>query len=264
MNLQCAAHVQDGRFYILGLSPSEFGPIPFAYRTECEGVENGPVDMTSGELPRNVQDAIGRSENAVTKKVELERIKLGAAELVDRARDGDQVAMAILQKVGQNARAKQPRAMVTYRFAQDYIKRNPTKFNGESTSKKKEVQIRGLLGTVSQGIQTQNPGTYSAALGTLMPTIMTVVDLDDAAVVLSWGPALVALPNPFIEAIATSFPDPADQDAFRKGTVTPSPMQKSPPALLGYVLGIARRIQIVRLPESSISVLSAQAALELE
>lgn len=266
MDFSASAYVKGGRFFILGLTDSDHGPIPFAWHCDCDAPD-GPVSIGAEGLNPNVEAALDQAHEAITSKVELERMRLVAAELVDRARDGDQNAMALLQRVGENARRGVPRAQVAFSLCQEYMNTH-----GPNTFGAERRQVRGLLGTVSNAIKTRaEPLEYSSALHALLPGILSVVDPSDAAVIIANGPQLYGKDNERLSAILAAFPTDDERKAFTSGASTDyveKALQKVTPPLkpacaIGYIVGLARRIQLVRLPETPISAFSKDVAWEL-
>lgn len=270
-DFSASAYVKDGRFFILGLSDSNHGPIPFAWHCECPDAPDGPVNFGADDLHENVQAAIAKAEHAITNRVEVERMQLVAAELVDRARDGDQNAMALLQRIGENARAGVPRARMAFAMCEKYMNEHPPGSFGYD-SPRKRMQTRGLLTTVSKAIQSRSgPVEYSSALHALLPGVLTIVDPSDAAVIVSNGPELTDKENQRVNAILAAFGTDDERNAFRAGGRTDNlgailnrfKDELKPAAAIGYIVGLARRIQLVRLPETPLSVLSKDVAWEL-
>jgi hypothetical protein len=266
VDFNASAYVKGGRFFILGLSDSDRGPIPFAWHCDCDAPD-GPVNIGAEGLNPNIEAALDEAHEAITSKVEIERMRLVAAELVDRARDGDQNAMALLQRVGENARKGVPRAQVAFSLCQEYMNTHgPNTFGAERT------QVRGLLGTVSNAIKVRKePLEYSTALHALLPGILTIVDPSDAAVIIANGPQLYGKDNARLTAILAAFPTEDERKAFTAGASTDHvniALQKvshplKPACAIGYIVGLARRIQLVRLPETPISAFSKDVAWEL-
>lgn len=266
MDFSASAYVKGGRFFIMGLTDSDHGPIPFAWHCNCDAPE-GPVNIGAEDLHPSIQAALDQAHDAITSKVEIERMKLVAGEIVDRARDGDQNAMALLQRIGENARRGVPRAQVAFGLCQEYMNtHDPNSFGAERR------QVRGLLGTVSNAIRKRaEPLEYSTALHALLPGILTVVDPSDAAVIISNGPELIGKDNERLSAILAAFPTDDERKAFAAGASTDhvdQALQKvkvalKPACAIGYIVGLARRIQLVRLPETPISAFSKDVAWEI-
>lgn len=276
---RAAAHVQGGRFFVLGITDTEMGPIPFAFYCEAPGAPDGRVDIGAEKQHPAVKDALAQSEGGVSNAVEREKIKLTAADLVDRARDGDQNAMDMLGMIGQNARNGNPRARFAYHHCMAYMKRTPVRKRytpGHSSAfagGQRDVQARGLLGTMSTAMAQNEPRHYSAAIITLLPSLLAVADLDDAAVIASCGPSLLgdSQSNQYLASVEAEFQEGPSHTAFNyafthgrrcpPGEAVSDELQAACAA--GYILGMARRIQLVRLPDTPVSILSPSLVFEL-
>lgn len=271
MDFSASAYVRDGRFFIIGLTDSDYGPIPFAWHCECPDAPNGPVNVGAEDLHENVKVALDEADKAISSRVEQERMKLIAAELVDRARDGDQNAMALLQRIGENAKRGNPRARMAAYLCDAYIRNHPPGSFGADPGRQR-VHVSGLLGTVTQAIKTRpEPVEYSSALHALLPGVLAVVDPSDAAVIVSNGPDLTDKENSRISAILAAFHSDEEKKAFVAGARTDAlktvlakvSTNAKAACAIGYIIGLARRIQLVRLPNTPISVFSKDVAWEL-
>lgn len=201
-------------------------------------------------------------------------IQQTAIELAERARLGDQVAMGTLAMVRINAKKGDPRAKYTLAFLTKWIEQNPpetNKFGAELLvpSAQKELVI------LSHAIQTENPEEYSTAVLALVPS-KGLPALECAAVTLANGPNIFEhAGQERVVAISDALPEGMERKAFLFGLSNSGKLSKLAaiaarvmPAVnramqLGFAVGLARRIQGVRLNNVPIALLSSSAAWEL-
>lgn len=184
-------------------------------------------------------------------------IRDGAAQLVDRARMGDQNAIALICQVRDNAQKKQPRAQKAYKALMDYVQKNPVTKNwsfGEDAAYKAEIDsiAEHLKGTLIAG-----EDEYEKVVIEQVPDLASK-SIGKAIVALANGPSLLANDecNRFKD-VADSLSE-GDRVAFMTGCkhgmreLDSIPQELQGPFLLGHILGTARRIQAVRLPNVAI------------
>lgn len=274
--LNSAAYIQENRLCIIGVHPSKIGPIPFSHSVLIEGepIPDGPVHIDNNEaLNPAIEKALQDCDGAIMRKVRLEEMERAAADLVVRARAGDQVAMGILAMVRTNALKGSKRAKVAYRYLQRYVKAHPV--TDAMSGFEAALKSDRLAKTLESSIGTENPLHYSSAVVAMVPDI-NATSLTRAAVVLANGPDLCTGKdaNPRISALHSSFAGEDEHKAFRFGVATndiskiyPIAQRSTPKqnrALqIGYAVGLARRIQAVRRPNVPIAVISKMAAWEL-
>jgi hypothetical protein len=192
-------------------------------------------------------------------------IKEGAAQLVERARLGDQNAMALMKQVGENAKKKQPRAMKAYAELMTYIKANPVT---KTMAFGEEMTDESELDSIAHGIQGMFAGEndYTEVVVSKVPDL-ALRNINKAVVCLANGPSLLPNDDNF-KSVRESL-SPEDEKAFMLGykhgikELDAVPEKLHCPFLLGHVMGTARRIQAVRLPKVPVSVLSPQVGMEL-
>jgi hypothetical protein len=186
----------------------------------------------------------------------------GAKQLVDRARAGDQNAMAILQKVGENARARDPKAQEGARHVLAYAQKNPVR----SAYDPRASQALGIL---------KEPSNPDEAI---LDVLVALPDLPDssgaisaACVILSrgrpWNKARVhgldsLLTPPAKEPFRYAFDHALDPEALA------SARAQCDPELFGYlcaghVVGLARKLQLMRLPHIPLAALCMGIGWEL-
>ncbi len=186
-----------------------------------------------------------------------------ACDLVDRARAGDQNAMAMLAQVGNNARAGQPRAKMTASMIYRYIHERPADAMGADTPAGPQV-TKKCLAALSDG---------DRLIPALIAAIRCSCGQEAAIVVLANGPhkltdstvrewGLSCFGNDestdkFFWGIRLAPSDPIDLDA----AVVQAGAQGQA-FQIGRTIGAARAIQAVRLGHP-IALLSTAAAWEL-
>lgn len=170
-----------------------------------------------------------------------------ARDVVERARAGDQVAMGILAMVRDNAKRGEPTAQQSYRAIERYIKRNPPTGIGAEASDITHPKALQALWAADPSHET-------------IVRALPLVSFWSGAVALSHGPNLT---NERIETISQVLPEdqrPTLMQAIVQWKTTP---ESSPLLKLGRVIGLAKTLQLVRLPATPISLLSPIAAWEL-
>jgi hypothetical protein len=242
--MNASAYVQDNRLCIIGICTTPIGAIPFSHAIACEA-ENGPVDF-GAELPEAVRIAIANSQGVISKKVEQEKIRLAAEEIVDRINAGDQNARALMLAAVQNAKRGYPRAIFSVKCMMRYGK-NPSRMMGETTST-----------ALAKEIASDQPLHVQTALNGILPGMRTI----QAVVTLANGPEL---DNTRITSMVNGLSNDEKRD-FASGFKTWKDKSnvKTMGERIGKCVGYARAIQLVRKPNTSISVLSNDAAWELE
>lgn len=196
------------------------------------------------------------------------QLETASAGLVERARVGDQNAMAMLHEVSIAAKGGNAQAMAALQTIKSYINSHPvTSISGEETVADDQAARK-----LNHFTQTEDLAQYVKALLIIVPAIQ---NSDKAAVVLSHGPDLWACAER-LAAIASAFQNDSQKKAFALGVANSGNTEQimsfgsemgaeDGQALnIGYCVGIARRIQAVRRPDMSIAIISKAAANELE
>lgn len=267
--INASAYVHQNRLCVVGMCETELGAIPFAQAVRINGeVADGPVDITI-ELPPELAEAFEAAQVGVMEKLRIESMKLGAESLVERARVGDQVAQAGIHEVARLAREGEPAARVSYRLISKYIEKHPVSESLFGAEKLPNNQVVKQLGTM---VESPNAMQASSALLTLLPA--SNLDSMQTAVMLCNGPSLLGSSNPRISAISDAMNDEQKKALFAgiKYCTSSAAIFKLGKDMsadqaralqIGYAIGIARRIQTVRLPESPIAPFSSMVAWEL-
>ncbi len=208
------------------------------------------------------------SIDTVTAKMHGEPMTMeqAAADIAERARLGDQVAMAIICEVRDNAKKGDPKAKQAFKLLDQYTRETSHKMNhNDSTSSVGDDEAADLA--ASMGGED-----FAGAVIEKGPAAIEASNRK-AIVTLANGPSLlpVAGYNP-IRDIGQRFQTDEEKDAFILGAkfcgkALAAMQEMSHEAqhalMLGYVLGTARKIQAVRLPNVPISVQSAVVGWEL-
>ncbi len=174
-------------------------------------------------------------------------------DVVERARSGDQVAMGILAMVRDNAKKGDPRAQQSLRSLEKYISKNPPI----------------AIGTEASDITSPHATQATAALwkpdvsNDTIIKALPLVGFWPGAVALSHG---ANLDSARLDAISTTMPED-NRAAFKGGVLY---WQKKTPDLtdergwlLGRIIGLARCIQLIRLPHVPIATFCPITAWEL-
>jgi hypothetical protein len=189
------------------------------------------------------------------------------AELVVRSRAGDQNAMGLLVEVGKSAKAGSQRAIQSKRIIEDYISKNPPPKSPLSNNKITwSESIANYIGQMQSSFQGEDE-----ELGICIIAILPYMG-EFGVTTLSNGPKL---DNDIINLIASSFPSDVEEHAFLFAIANADQNEKmmknlknlnknsAYATLVGCIVGQAKKIQRVRLPETPISVLSKKAAADL-
>lgn len=203
----------------------------------------------------------------------MQSLKEEVAGVVIRARAGDQNAMGLLVEVGKAAKGGNSKAKLAQKYALDYIKTNPVDdkitFSGTNIT---WLQVRPYVRRMQSAFGAETPTDYVRGI---IPTITHMGQY--AVTTLANGPSLLPRKgnNNCVRALMLAFSNPEDRKAFQYGLnnsqygseIAARAAKLNPQQLfalaIGCIVGQARRIQAVRLPNVPISVLSKDAAKEL-
>lgn len=203
-------------------------------------------------------------------------IEEGAAELMQRARTGDQVAMAQMMLIKDKANdpnaPEHERAKKSLAALWAYGKAHPIQSDGSfgaELRKSAEADRLARLMTSTMGSEE----VYPRALVNMAPEIAKN-SVSKAVVTLANGPSLLerGVQEPLIKVIADSIEDPQAREAFALGVKhsdqVAAAAQDLPPQCqamlrLGYLLGQARKIQAVRLRQTPVSAFCPDVGWEL-
>jgi hypothetical protein len=247
------AYVNEGKLYVLGTDRSEYGVIPFGHIEPCDSPDTA-VDM-AGELAPEVKQAIDDAQRKIMNRLERQKMKIVGEELVLRTRAGDQVAMALLTSIGENARKGNARAKYSMQIIEDYNRKHP-----EAKSRiGADIQSANLGDDLKRNflreINTSNDNLHYA---TLTLHALPNMSRDEGAVLLSNGPVIT---DDLLQSVSTHFNGTAEQ--FHEGVKNWGVNPPNKVHAIGQQFGLARCIQLIRLPEVPISMLSPTAGWEL-
>lgn len=187
-------------------------------------------------------------------------LKSIAKELVIRSRAGDQNASALIMEAAKAAKNGNPRAVKASTEIEKYIDANPLPAPKVSKSSVWSDAMIGYIGELQSNFSGE-------AVVALVPYIG-----DFAMTALANGPKLT---NDIINQIAAEFGSEKERHAFRFGVVNSKqsdvikdnarslPRSIAFAILIGCNVGEAKRVQLVRLPNVPISIVSDRAASEL-
>ncbi len=244
-----SAYVKEGRLCILGVSQTSMGPVPFAYHADVgKDIPDGPVDLDDVK----VSQAVDESREPIAAMIHRSEMGLAAKSLVERARHGDQNAMAVIREVGVNAKRGSKRAKKAFQTISRYIERNP------ADAPPRPSPIIRSLGSAIAG---ESDHHYSAAITTLAPS---VTDPYVAALMIANGPKL---DEGRVKQLAARF---GNEDAFKIGWHSKKPLQAADrhpdmrdAIYTGCVVRLAHTLQGVRSGELPVSRLCPIAGWEL-
>lgn len=280
--VNASAYVNRNRLVIMGVCESELGPVPFTYHCSINGdVQDGPVNLSDESTNPAVITAIEESKGAIMKTIEDEKMKTGAEQLVLRARQGDENAMAMLTEIGSAAKNPQnPKARRALRLVHEFIEMHPAE----------SAQVGALalpppssvMKSIDRNSRSKNRLHYSTSMVTLLPNVgRNFDDVTAAAILLANGPTLlcrkdiIGMANPRIKAIHDVFGHEKEKEAFAYGfthsvhtkrivmMMRKLSTEEVSALRVGHSVGLAQRIQAVRLDDTPIALLSRKAAWEL-
>lgn len=193
--------------------------------------------------------------------VDEKQISKEARALVERARLGDQNAMAMIAQVRESALKGSPRAKIAQAVILEQVKRHP---------------VKGPKGEASvMGEDAQNAVSILREKGPVIGLVALFVLCDDGpdavlagSVTLANGPAL---DDERIKTIGAAIEDADVRKAFYYGVAKPQEVGRVIKSLTsdaqayllaGRCVGMARAIQLVRMPGSSLSAFSPQVGWE--
>ena len=229
--VQASAYVKQGRLIVIGVAQLKVGPVPFTYDCQVpEGTPEGPIDIND-ENPA-LEECLTEAEQAIKKRIGIGALKVGAENLVLRARQGDQNAMAMLIAVRKNAKDGVPKARAAMRAIKEYIEDHPPT---ESCQFGHEAK-REVATALAKHVENDNPTHYAMAVLTLLPHI----DERQAYVLVANGPLVT---NNLLELVSSGLTDRQKTQfiAGFKGKPIPSKANQ-----LGEVFRKARELQAAR------------------
>lgn len=125
---RATAYILQGRLCVVGVAETKLGPVPFAVSVPVEWPTEGPVDV-SGEIPEPISSALTAARPVIKANVDEGRQRLTVENLVLRARQWDQNALAMLGGIRERAEGGDERAILSMRYCREFIRRNPPNKN---------------------------------------------------------------------------------------------------------------------------------------
>jgi len=197
---------------------------------------------------------------------DLATLKAASASLVERARLGDQNAMAMLTRVKEEAAKGTPRAKLAFRHLMEYIQKNPTRGHGYVPTRRRMGP--NFYDLIRKASRQGDVSRFSADVATLA---MRAEDPNAAAVTLADGHPLT---RERMQAIAKLLGDEKEQKLFyfcatcNNGARLRMLVQVLPPeglqiAKAARIVGHARTIQGIRSGHMPLMKLSPAVAWEL-
>ena len=196
-----------------------------------------------------------------------------AGHLVERSRQGDQNAIAMICQIRDAANRGEARAKATASAIMNYIKRNPaTQMGGEgSTMDHCDAMANDILDCFGAELPYQD-----ILVQKVIP--LAEANVKKAIVTVAQGPILFASGDgeSLVRRVGEALPEGQVREAYRLGATDAAAAMDvmknvrdlghdaEHALLLGYVLGKARQLQLVRIPNVPIGVQSELASFELD
>jgi hypothetical protein len=199
--------------------------------------------------------------------------KQGAAELVLRARNFDQNAMAMLKEVADNAAKGDPVAASALEHVKAYIAAHPAEESGEIDAPHlgRTESLPGSGSARSLGIlkdPRNAPETLVKALAEI-PRVGVREDVTTACSILAVGPtltdevlsALFEAAGPWKSTVAYGFENAGDEARLAEANRSVTPHGGAGYLCAGHCLGMARRIQ--EAARGHVAAIGAEVAWEM-
>jgi hypothetical protein len=237
--MRVSAYVHRGRLCILAVNESRYGSIPIACHChvgadpEAGAVPEGAIDFSAPVHPA-VAKALEESERRLEMLAKKETFGLAVENLVRRARLGDQNAMGMIAMVRQKAEKGAPRAQKAQSEIMLYIQSHP---HGDSMMGHEPRLTHASV--LASSKLANGPLLTRARIEEIASTLG-----EDMEKALLFGCANYRAPGR-LEAFSKRFP--AKSGAFQTGAS----------------VGLARSIQMLRVPGSPIAKFSPDVAWEL-
>lgn len=238
-----SAYIQNNHLCVMGIQNTSDGPVPFACIALIEGEEckDGPVDV-GGELSAGVEKALQETHDTALKDVAAKRMQTQVRDVVLRSRAGDQNAIAIIIETRKAAERGVARAKFAFGELSKYIRNHPV-------SKRISFGEESPIIALKTQIQAPSALHYGAAVSGLVK--------DKAAiVVLANGPEITP---ERVSCICECCPE---KDSFNAGFSGDRSALATQSGKLGWFVGLARKLQAVRLPGSDLQAFSPNVAWE--
>jgi len=255
MSTTGTAYIKDGRFFIVGVSRSRLGTVPYAVsvavqdQTEPDGPVNVAGDMSDGLL-----DAMKRARREVKKELTRSRLKLAAETLVLRSRSGDQNAMAMIGAIRNSARKGVKRARLTFRILREYIKTNPAGKSDFGKESKPREPLQVLLNRAADTFE-ESIAIVSSSHESSDPYCAAIMVANRGPVAARLSQVTKMIPNGSAASFTNGYKRSATRDLSDIQTKDSQAFQ------IGYIMGLALRLEMAR--KGKCNALCPMAAWEL-
>lgn len=176
-------------------------------------------------------------------------VERAAADVVERARAGDQVAMGLMVRVRDRAKQGDPRAKQSLRAMQRYTDKNPPVTIGEEVS-----------GTTNPLTPIASKALWTNPTPQVVITALPIMNFWQGVVALVHGPRL---DNERVVHISDQI-TPEGQPTFKAGVMNWRKGAEGPTTwLMGRIVGLARCIQRLQIPSVPIGTFCPATAWEL-
>jgi len=239
------AYRTHGKLCLLTAQNTALGTLPACVAVDVGAdIGEGPLDVVEPHLAPSFFAGL----RGLKSQLNAEETTQKARDLVKRARVGDQNAMGLLAAVGENAKKGVPRARVAMGLFQRVLKENPIDVGAESV----ESTDPAITTFISRAGQAKDGWTYPIVLAAFLPT---------DALVLAQGPNLT---RQLIDTLLSLLP-PDWAELVQRGLCQPNgiPSPVDPRVRCGQAIDWARRLQMARVPTSSLKGFSNVVAWEL-
>lgn len=246
--IRAQGFVEKNKLIVLGVADFKNGPIPFRYSTDLENpVDDGPMDF-GGELPAEIEAALAKGQEKIQSIIEAKKMKLAAAELVIRSRQGDQNAMAMLGAIRAQAKAGNERAKKAFQAVHDYIRNHPVTsgFAGDIDKNLEKITALAKPNQESEILR-------SIGLQIFAPSLPT----EKAIVLVANGPVIS---KEYVEQVISPFPNQLFLAGIKQAKAK---ISNQPDFRAGQIIGRAKLLQDVRRPLTSFRAVCPIMAWEL-
>jgi hypothetical protein len=263
-----SAYIENNRLHLLGSMSTDNGIVPFSHCVElAEEVPDGPVNIGADDLPPAVSLALIEAKPEIQSKINGKKLKLIVENLIERSRLRDQNAIAMLIQIRKNAAAGVPRAKAAFVACKEYLSQHPMTDTFEGEPEGSLLEEPSQLKLLGNGIIESPSLDHYAAVISALYLGDSFQDSENVATVLANGPEITA------DAVKKILEMIEEKRLFLVGlrsdenTIANAASQvgyEGKKALqLGYAVGLGKRLQMVRKPDSIVARFSEDAAWEL-
>lgn len=255
VTLPISCVVLGGRMYCTTMHATPWGVVGLSGSVRAPGRRNGAVGMDHFGADPQAETVATNAGARMLSNAETQKIRLATEGLVERARCGDQNAMAMIAEVRDKA-TKQPRnkrAQMAFKALKDYVQKHPVA----------EHALTDQMGADSLGASAVLAPVQSFPLSRERTMQRTAVTLANSA----------PMSKAHVLHMASTFcgGDPKAAQVILMGVGVPGkpmPAGAAPGVQnlhdLGRSIGMARRIQQAREPKASVASLGRVVSWELD